>query len=232
MKILAIDSSAVTASCAVTEDDVILSQSFVNIGLTHSQTLMPLIDATLSAAQCSMNDIDLLAVSNGPGSFTGVRIGVATIKGIAFTHNLSCVGVSTLQAIAYACAFTDGIICAVMDARRNQVYCALFRAVKGNITRLTEDDALSIDVLGLMLSEYNEPICIAGDGAQICYSALSEDNSNLRLAASVSRYQSGAGVAFAAAQAFSDGTTVTADKLAPTYLRLPQAERELKSNKN
>lgn len=226
MKILAIDSTAVTASCAVTDDKKLIAQSFVNVGLTHSQTLLPLIDDTLRNAKMTIDKIDRLVVCAGPGSFTGVRIGVSTIKGIAFTNDIPCVGVSTLDAIAETAGCFNGIICAVMDARCNQVYNALFRAENGSIERLCEDRALSIDELTNELKSLNDKILLAGDGAELCYNKMN-DTLPVFLASDNIRFQSGYGAAIASMREYYADKCVKSNDLTPIYLRLPQAEREL-----
>ena len=144
MKILAMDSSAVAASVALCEDERLLGEYTICNGNTHSQTLLPMTEELLSRFGITTDDVDLFAVSNGPGSFTGVRLGVATLKGLAFGKDKPCVGVSTLEALAHNLAVTDGLICPVMNARRNQVYTALFRAKNGNLERLLPDSAMAI----------------------------------------------------------------------------------------
>ncbi len=224
MRILALDSSAVSASCAVTDNGKLIAQSFLNIGLTHSQTLMPMVESTLKGAGVAIDDLDLIAVSAGPGSFTGVRIGVATVKGLAFTNNIKCSGVSTLAAIALTAQINNGVVCAVMDARCQQVYNALFRFENGKPIRLCEDRAISIAELEKELAEMNETVVLAGDGAVICKNSMTYDK--LILAPENVRMQSAYGVA-AAAENMTEAYT-EAKELQPIYLRLPQAERELK----
>ncbi len=228
MRILAIDSSAGPASCSVTENGRVLACSSMNRKMTHSQTLMPMLDDMLRNAALSLSEIDLLAVSAGPGSFTGVRIGVSAVKGMAFAENKPCVPVSTLAAIARnadGCPF-EGIVCSVMDARCGQVYTACFRLSAGRLTRLTSDEAISIAELGERLCAYQEPVWLMGDGSALCYAALRDIVPKLWLAPEALRYQSATGVAAEAARMAADGETVTADRLMPMYLRLPQAERE------
>lgn len=224
MKILALDSSAVSASCAVTDSGKLIAQSFINVGLTHSQTLMPLIENTLKSVGAGVADMDLIAVSAGPGSFTGVRIGVATVKGLAFTNNIKCAGVSTLAAIALTAQINNGVVCAVMDARCRQVYNALFRFESGKPIRLCEDRAISIAELENELMTMDEAVILAGDGAVICKNSMTYDK--LILAPENVRMQSAYGVA-AAAENMAEAYT-EAKELQPIYLRIPQAERELK----
>ncbi len=227
MTILGIDSSAVSAGCAIVRDGKVLSEGFVNIGLTHSQTLMPLIDDTLRRSGVTLEEIDRIAVSHGPGSFTGVRIGIATVKGLAFAGNIPCVGVSTLAAIAHGAVCADGVLCAVMDARRDQVYNALFRCEGGELTRICDDRAVSIDDLAAELDTIGQPVWLCGDGAQLCMDKLSGRCANVRMVPEAMRWQRGCGVAMAA----QDQPTVDAASLVPVYLRLPQAERELRARK-
>ena len=227
MTILGIDSSAVSAGCAIVKDGRVLSEGFVNIGLTHSQTLMPLIDDTLKRAGMTLEQIDRIAVSHGPGSFTGVRIGIATVKGLAFAGDIPCTGVSTLAAIAHGAACADGVLCPVMDARRDQVYNALFACEKGGLTRLCDDRAISLDDLAAEISAREETVWLCGDGAQLCMDKLGERCANLRMVPESIRWQRGYGVAAAA----QDEPAVDAASLLPVYLRLPQAERELRARR-
>lgn len=225
MTILGIDSSAVSASCAIIRDGRMLSQCFVNIGLTHSQTLLPLIDHTLVGAGMKLEELDAIAVSHGPGSFTGVRIGIATVKGLAFANDIPCVGVSTLAAIAHGADCLDGVLCPVMDARREQVYNALFECKGGELTRRCDDRAVSIEELAAEISAIDSIVWLCGDGAQLCMDKLGSKCPNVRMVPESIRWQSGYGVAMAA----QGVPTVDAAALVPVYLRLPQAERELKA---
>ncbi len=229
MKILGIDSSAKSASVAVTEDGKILSSFFINTGLTHSQTLMPMIDNALKCADITLADIGLVAINKGPGSFTGVRIGVAAVKGLCDTAHIKCCGVSTLQSMAYNLLPFNCIACAVMDARCNQVYTAFFKIENGKVLRITDDMALSVDELGHRLNEYDLPVILVGDGAELCFKILNTDVENLSLSFEAYRYQNAVGVCFAAENSCD---YISSDKLIPEYLRLPQAERELKNKLN
>ncbi len=230
MKLLAIDCSAKSASCAIIEGKKIIASAFVNTNLTHSQTLLPMVSGALSASKTDINEIGAFAVSAGPGSFTGIRIGISAIKGMATAKNIPCVSVSTLYAIAENFIDRDALICAVMDARCNQFYCGLFRVKNGKIKRLCEDKAEKADVLAdeILKSRVNCPIIIAGDGAEIFFDFVKKKN-NTFLAEEHLRYQNGVGVAFAGLDAFKKGEYVSSEKLLPVYLRLPQAERELKN---
>lgn len=225
---LAIDSSAKTASAAVMKDGKIVSRSFINAGLTHSETLLPLIKNTVDECKIRISDIDCFAVCNGPGSFTGIRIGVATVKGLAFANNSKCCGVSTLEAIAYNFAdCTNRIVCAVMDARRNQFYNALFKIENSKVVRLCEDRAIAFEDLKKELNSYTDcPITVAGDGADLFCSQL-DDESNISKAEENKKFQSGEGAALCSAgKEMCDSFS-----LMPVYLRMSQAERELKLKK-
>lgn len=225
MTILGVDSSAVSAGCAVLRDGRVISEGYVNVGLTHSQTLLPLIDRTIKNALIKLSDIDRIAVTCGPGSFTGVRIGIATVKGLAFADSIPCVAVSTLEAIAMGATGLSGVICAVMDARREQVYNALFRCRDGRLERLCEDRAVTIAQLGGELSALGEKAWLCGDGAGVCAAKLCGENANLFVAPETVRWQNGIGTALAA----EGKPACEPAALLPTYLRLPQAERELRA---
>ncbi len=227
MKILGIDTSAVCACVAVTENGKILSESSVNTGLTHSRTLLPMIDSTLKNAEINLSEIDFFACSVGPGSFTGVRIGVAAVKGLCDGLGKKVMPVSTLEALAYNLADRDCIAVSVMDARCQQVYCAVFKIEDGSVTRLMEDSALKIDDLGEKLKSYEGEIIFVGDGAGICHKAL-----GYKKAGAGSVYQRGSSVAFVAERNYSEESLLSGGEIMPSYLRLPQAERELKAKKN
>ena len=228
MKILAIDSSAVSCSVAVSEDKQILAAQFVNNGLTHSQTMMPMVDAVLKKAGLSAADIDLFAVTNGPGSFTGVRIGVAAVKGLAFAHGTPCIGLSTLEVIAANVSKCDAIAIACMDARRNQVYTATFES--GSLKRLSADEACAIKDMTERINSYNQPVYLAGDGAKLAYEVLKEQCPRVHLVDESELYQD-ARRACALAYEYKDKAYESA-LLVPRYLRLSQAERELKKRKD
>lgn len=229
MKILSLDSTSVTASAAITENGKTLAENFINNGLTHSQTLMPLVEKTLAESGISIKDIDLFAVTNGPGSFTGVRIGIASVKGMADALNKPCFAVSTLEAIAEPLKNENCIACAVMDARCNQVYTAIFE----NGNRLCEDKAMLIDELGEELEKYNKKIVFIGDGAKICYEKLNEKLENCEIASEDIRYIHASSIGRLAEEKIANGeNTINSAKLIPFYLRLPQAERELNNKKS
>lgn len=226
MKILGIDSSAKSASAAVTEDKKIITQFYINTGLTHSHTLMPMVEYALKCADISLDEIDLFAVNKGPGSFTGIRIGVAAVKGLADIKNKPCIGVSTLESMAYNLIDNDCIACCVMDARCSQVYSALFDIESGKITRITDDEAISIDDLGERISKYNKKIILVGDGAEICFDALSSGIKNISRAGEYTEFQNACGTCFYAFD--HQNEQIKSSELVPEYLRLPQAQRNLK----
>ncbi len=225
MIILALDSTAGTGAVALTEDDRLLGAITLNTGNTHSETLLPSIEALLKLCGLTVGNIHIFACAKGPGSFTGVRIGAATIKGLAFSSGKPCIGVSTLEALAYNLRGFSGILCPVMNARREQVYNALFRAEGGKPIRLCEDRAISLEELRADLVCYGDtPIYLSGDGYQMTAGALSQPT--LKDTPEELRYQSGYSVAMCARMAYLAGDRTDDKTLAPTYLRLPQAERE------
>ena len=222
MRILAADTSAKAASVAVTDNGKLLGEYFVNIGLTHSQTFMPMCEQLLKTLDLNIENIDVLAISAGPGSFTGIRIGMAAIKGMAFGRDIKCVSVSTLESLAYNVSFFDGIICPVMDARCGQVYNALFENNNGRLQRIVPDRAISIEELNKELLLYKKKCILVGDGAELCYNHLDSDN-NIFISPQSLRFQRASSVAAAA----EDKPLISANEIKPIYLRLPQAEREL-----
>ena len=228
MKILAVESSASAASAAVWEDGKLLCEAFTNVGLTHSQTLLPLVEQILSCAQISFAEIGCYAVAVGPGSFTGVRIGVSLVKGLAFSGGVPCVPVSTLEAMA--CLFTGqkANICCAMDARCGQVYNALFEIDGGAVTRLCEDRAIAASRLGEELAADGRRWILTGDGAALCWESFGSKAPQFSLASPHLRFQRASGVALAAQEVYNQQRTLSADELSPIYLRPPQAERELK----
>ncbi len=229
MTILGIDTSAVAASAAVLTDGKIVSECYLNAGLTHSQTLMELIDAALSLAGITAAEVDAFAVAHGPGSFTGVRIGVSAVKGLSFPRNTPCYGVSTLEALAYCADLENCVICPVMDARCRQVYTARFRKENGEIVRLTEDAPLSLEQLSEQLKGYSEPVLLLGDGTDVAYAYLSGRSHSVKRFTEVFRFQHASGVALAAWKRYHKGIPPCGgSELQPVYLRLSQAERELK----
>ena len=223
MLILALESSAKAASVALMEDENLIAQYSQCSGLTHSRTLLPMLEDMLKNTEKKIADVDLIAVAHGPGSFTGIRIGVSTVKGLAWAAQKSCVGVSTLEAMAWHGASSGGLICPVMDARRSQVYNALFEIDDdARPKRLTEDRAISLSELAQELrADGREPLLV-GDGAKLTYDYLTQAGLACRMAPANLVYKSAWGVGMAAL----DKKPGSADDLLPVYLRLSQAERE------
>ena len=226
MLILAFETSAKAGSVALTENGSLLAENYQNTGLTHSQTLLSMAQEMLKSCSKTPQDVQAVAVAAGPGSFTGVRIGVAAAKGFAWGGEIPCYGVSTLEAMARSFGLHSGIVCCVMDARRSQVYNALFRCEKGTLTRLTEDRAISLEELGKELKNLEETVFLVGDGSTLCYNTLQEATGNLVLPQPHRLHQRASGVALAAQVMIDRGEEGNAGALTPNYLRLSQAERE------
>ena len=224
MIILGVDSTSKSASTAVLKDGVILSENYINNGLTHSQTLMPLIEKSLNDASVSVKDIDYIAVTNGPGSFTGIRIGIANVKGLAFTNNIKCCPVSTLEALSVNAKHFTGKIYTVLDARCNQIYFAEFESDSKGINRVCDDTAISLDELKEKVRCEKRKIIFVGDGAKLCFDYLDNEFSNVILSEANQRFTKASSVCLC----FDEDKTVTPEKLAIEYLRLPQAQRNLK----
>ena len=233
MKILSLETSAKSVSAAVTDGEKLLAYAYQATGLTHSRTLMPMVEAMLQNSDLTLSDMEAIAVSAGPGSFTGLRIGVAAAKGLAWAQDLPCCGVSTLEAMAQNAAHMDGLVICAMDARRSQVYNALFLARDGVLTRHCADRAISLDELYEEIKDDPRPKVIVGDGAQLTYDYLSQKELPCRLAPQQIRMQNAAGVGFLAQKAAAENMLISAQELSPVYLRLSQAERErLEREKN
>lgn len=226
MKILALESSATACSVALCEDEKLIAQTFQNSGLTHSRTLMPMADSLLNQCGHSLDQVDVIAVAAGPGSFTGLRIGVATAKGLAWAGEKPCAPCSTLESMAWQLAHVDGIIIATMDARRAQVYNAVFRARNGVLERLSPDRAIGLAELEEEVKKYKENKILVGDGAQLCYNEWQERITDLSLAPMHLRAQTAWGVARAALELARADKLVPGEQLVPVYHRLSQAERE------
>lgn len=222
MYMLSVDSSAVTASACLSEDGKVIKSEFINKGLTHSETLLPMIENVMQGIAYS--ELGAIAVNAGPGSFTGVRIGIATVKGLAFPNNTLCISVSTLESIAYNFSDENCVVCAVMDARRMQFYNALFKIENGNVQRLCDDRAISMDDLKEELKPYDN-VVVAGDGARLFFENAKLDN--ITLADDEKVYQNAVGISLAAL----NKEKISPNALLPVYLRPSQAERELKLKK-
>ena len=226
MLILAFETSAKAASVALLEDGKLLGESYQNTGLTHSQTIMVMAEDLLKQCGKTVADLTGIGVANGPGSFTGIRIGVAAAKGFAWGAELPCCGVSTLEAMAVSLGVWQGYVCPVMDARRSQVYNALFHVDCGKYTRIREDRAISLLELGEDVKKLSEPVFLVGDGSVLCYNALSEMVPGLVLPPEHRLHQRAAGVALEAERMLKSGGSFPGEALVPNYLRLSQAERE------
>lgn len=226
MNILALESSAAACSAAVCRDEVLLAQFFQNSGLTHSHTLMPMAQGLLSGSGHTLDEMDVIAVAAGPGSFTGLRIGAAAAKGLAWAADKPCAACSTLESMAWPLAHTGMELCAVMDARRGQVYNARFLGRGDTLYRLCPDRAISLSELGQELKNGGKPQILVGDGAALCYNSLRDWGLDLRLAPPHLLFQSAWGVARCALELAKAGRLTDVGRLAPDYHRLSQAERE------
>ena len=226
MRILAFETSAKAASVALMQDGVLLAEFFQHSGKTHSATLMPMAESLMKECGLKASELDCVAVAIGPGSFTGVRIGVAAAKGFAWAAEKEVCGVSTLLGMATQMAHVKGIVCPVMDARRQQVYNALFESDGKKLTRLTEDRAISLEELKKELETYEKQIFLVGDGSKLCYNTLEEYLPNLIYPPAHLEMQRASGVAMAAEELAREGLLTKAQDLVPNYLRLSQAERE------
>lgn len=230
---LAFDGTAKCASCAVLRDGICLGEYNIDNGLTQSELLLPMAESLIKSLKLTFADIDLYATAKGPGSFTGVRIGTALIKGLAFGRDIPCIGVSTLEALAENARGLSGIIVAAMDARRSQVYTALFRCDGKELVRLCDDSAMSLSELSEVLLAYkNENIYIVGDGYYVAHKYLTEAGIPLENTPLLLRNENARSVALVAERMHRNGDVTSDKELAPSYLRLPQAERErLERNK-
>ena len=226
MLILAFETSAKAASVALMEGTKLLGESYQNTGLTHSQTLMVMAEDVLKQCGKSAQDVQAVAVAEGPGSFTGVRIGVAAAKGYAWGKEIPCYGVSTLEAMAESLGTYEGFVCPVMDARRSQVYNALFYVNRGVVERHREDRAISLADLKDDLEHLDGPIYLVGDGATLTYNTLKDSIDELILPPEHRMHQRAVGVGLVAARMAAEGLAPSGGELTPNYLRLSQAERE------
>jgi len=224
--LLCFETSAKAASVALFADGVLVGESYQNTGLTHSQTLMVMAEDLLKTAGRTPAEVTAVAVAEGPGSFTSVRIGMAAAKGFAWGREIPCFGVSTLEAMARGLGAYEGYVCPVMDARRSQVYNALFYVNQGTLTRRTPDRAIALAELGEALKKAESPVFLVGDGSKLCYNTLKADLPNLVMPEEHRIHQRAVGVGLAALAKMAAGETGDATALVPNYLRLSQAERE------
>ena len=224
--LLAFETSAKAASVALFEGNNLLGEQYQNTGLTHSQTLLVMAENLLSQCGKKPSQVEAVAVAGGPGSFTGVRIGVAAAKGFAWGGELPIYGVSTLEAMALGLGIWEGFVCPVMDARRSQVYNALFYANQGKLERLCEDRAISLEDLKKEVKNLSKPVFLVGDGSNLCYNTLLKSVPNLVMPPEHRQHQRAVGVGLAALQRMAAGDSGDGVGLSPNYLRLSQAERE------
>ncbi len=242
--ILSMDTSGKVSSFSVIEGDNILVEGNINTRLTHSQTLMPMCEDLLKASKISIEDIDVFAVTKGPGSFTGLRIGIAAVKGFAYALNKPCVAVSSLEALAYNLLGFDGVVCSIVEARNEEAYMALFqvssklckktRDIDYKVERLTADLSININDAAKMLKNYKQTIFFVGDGANMWYNYFSarfvdkekDVLCNIRLAPPALRLQKATSVGLVAARMYENNEFIDASGLVPSYKKDPQAVRE------
>lgn len=231
LKILGIETTAKVSSAAIMDNNNIISEFNLNVGLTHSQTIMPIINNVLDMSGNKLEDIDVFAVTTGPGSFTGVRIGVSLVKGLSLPRDTKCIGISSLESLAYNLYGFEGYICSAMDARRSQVYSALFEFKDNNMCRIFSDDILKIEQLGEKIKDLDKPLLFVGDGAELCYSNLKNINNKFSLAPLQLRYQKAASCCIVAKKLIQEDSfnLISAQSISPCYLRPSQAEREYAS---
>ncbi len=232
MLILAFETSAKAASVALHDGKKLLAEGYQNTGMTHSQTLMVMAEDALKQCGKTATDVTAVAVAEGPGSFTGVRIGAAAAKGFAWGREIPCYGISTLEAMAESLGIYQGYVCPVMDARRAQVYNAVFYVNRGTATRVAPDRAISLSDLGAELKNLSEPVFLVGDGSNLCYNTLLEEVPQLVMPAEHRMHQRAVGVAILAARQAEGGIAPGGAELTPNYLRLSQAEREKLEREN
>ena len=223
MLLLSFETSAKAGSVALFDGGKLLGEQYLNNGMTHSATLLSMAESLLSQCGKTPKEVEAVAVANGPGSFTGVRIGVAAAKGFAWGNEIPVYGVSTLEAMALGLGIFDGYVCPVMDARRAQVYNALFYVNQGVMTRVSEDRAIALSDLETELKTLEKPIFLVGDGSVLCYNTLQEAVPGLILPPESKMHQRAVGVGLAALHRREADNPAG---LAPNYLRLSQAERE------
>ncbi len=232
MKILAIESSSLVASAAIVEDDILVAEYTVDYKVTHSQTLLPMIDEILRMTQTDKKTIDAIAVSGGPGSYTGLRIGSATAKGLGMALDIPLIHVPTLDAMAYNAYGYAGLVCPIMDARRSQVYTGIYQFEDGKFNILLENSAITFDELMQKLDEINydkKKVMFIGDGIPVFKERIDEHfgGRDYELAPASINRQRAASVAVLGEIYYAEGKTEPASEHLPDYLRLSQAEREL-----
>lgn len=235
MLILSLDSTASTASAALSDDGVLLASATLNIGNKHSTTLLPAVSFIMEQAGRKVADVEMFAVTAGPGSFTGVRIGAATVKGLALGRNVPCIGVSSLEVMAEGITLADGIVCAMINARRDRYFAAYFSVEQGRATRLSDDDTLEGEVIETYLNGQDRPVYLVGDGVPVFLAG--HNVIGAEVVPETLRYPNAYYAGVIAERVYASATEeeraiFTADALRPEYLRLPQAERELRERLN
>lgn len=230
IKILSVDTCSKACSASIHYDDKLIAETFLNAGLTHSQTLMPAVDYLLKLVGIKVKDIDLFGVTKGPGSFTGLRIGMATVKGMAFPFDKPCAVVSSLYAMALNVSFFNGIVCPCMDARNKQIYNAIFSVHGGKVKRFTKDRAILIDDFAQEIKGYNEKIIFIGDASEVCYNTTKNfyKDKDLVLMSEEFSHIRASRVGEEALRIYNSGEAQKCEEIVPKYLKLSQAERELK----
>ena len=233
MKILAVDSSGLVASVAIVEDDTLVAEYTINYKKTHSQTLLPMLDEIVKMTETDLQSVDAIAVAKGPGSFTGLRIGAATVKGLARTLDKPVIGIPTVEGLAMNLYGADALICPLMDARRNQVYTGIYQFCDGELTVLEDQMAVGIDQIIQMLNERNQSVIFLGDGVSV-YREIIEEKMMVpfSFAPAHQNNQRAGAVGVRAMSYYKQGKTESADDFVPEYLRLSQAERERMKREN
>lgn len=227
MKILGLDSSGIVASVAVVEDDILVAEYTVNYKKTHSQTLLPMLDEIAKMTELDLNTIDAIAVAAGPGSFTGLRIGSATAKGLGLALKKPLIAVPTVEGLAYNLYDTDGLICPIMDARRRQVYTGIYRFEEHRLVTVEDQMAVPMEEMIRKLNEYQQPVTFLGDGVPVFADMITEKlNVPYSFAPAHVNKQRAAAVAALGLIYYKEGRTQTAMEHIPDYLRVSQAERE------
>ncbi len=222
------DSSAQSASVSLCDGEKQIAGMTLDNGNKHSETLLPMAEDIFRHTGLSADNVDLFAVTVGPGSFTGVRIGVSLVKGMAFGKNKPCVGVSSLESLAFNMIGTDGVVCSLIDARHEQYYNAFFRVKSGTLTRLCPDRIITLKDLANELADFDEKVCLVGDGANSVSEYLLENDikSNVKTPQNYLMLQNGYSVAMVAERMYEEGKYTSDRLLVPVYLRASQAERE------
>lgn len=228
-KILSIDTCSSSVSVSIHSDGKLIGEYFLNSGLTHSQTLMIIIENLFKTSGIKISEIDLFGVTNGPGSFTGIRIGLSTVKGMAVSLGKQCIGISSLYALALNAKYYDCIICSCIDSRCGQVYNAVFETHNNKIIRLTEDRSISIDDLMIDLKRYNKKIVFVGDGSEVCYNISREifGHTKVELLPENIKFIRAAYIGEETMSMYNKGQTINPEDLVPNYLKVSQAERNL-----